>query len=88
MNLQTWAGWVAQINALTSGGKVELLAGPYDGMTIAVLWDQDDQRMGYSHALSMHEMKHMSEVVQPCVLDQITNAVRKMVPNADYKPIA
>lgn len=81
MNLKTWAEWVAQIDALTGGGHVELLADEHGGMIIGVAWNQDGQRMRYGHALSMHEMKHMYESVQPCVLEQITNAVRKMVPN-------
>ena len=84
MNLQTWAKWVEQIDALTGGGKVELLAEPY-GMTIAVLWCQDGHRMRYGHATSMVEMKAMCEAVQPCVLEQITNAVRKMMPNVELR---
>lgn len=82
MNLQTWAEWVAQIDALTGGGTVELRPGPGTGMTIAVLWAQDGKRMAYGHALSMIEMKAMCEAVQPCVLEQITNAVRKMTHSA------
>lgn len=81
MNLQTWDEWVAQIAALTKGGRVVLLADPY-GMAIAVEWEHDGQRMSYGHALSRIEMKAMHEAVQPCVLDQITNAVRKMTPDA------
>jgi hypothetical protein len=81
VNLQTWAEWVAQIAELTNGGRVLLQAEPH-GMVVAVEWEQDEQRMRYGHALSMVEMKAMYEVVQPCVLEQITNAVRKMTPNA------
>lgn len=81
MNLQTWAEWVAQISTLTGGGVVELRPGPYDGMTIAVLWRDGDKQMACGHTMSMREMKHMYEPVQPCVLDGITHAVRKMVPN-------
>lgn len=84
MNLQAWAEWVTQIAALTQGGRVVLMAEPY-GMTVAVEWEQDGQRMRYGHALSMIEMKAMYEVVQPCVLEQITNAVRKMTPNASLE---
>ncbi len=83
MNLQTWAEWVAQISALTGGGVVELRAGPGEGMTIAVRWAQDGKSMAYGHAISMHEMKAMYTVVQPCVLESITHAVRKMTPNAE-----
>ncbi len=35
----------------------------------------------YEHAMSLGEMERMYEAVQPCVLEQITNAVRKMTPN-------
>ncbi len=31
--------------------------------------------------MSLGEMERMYEAVQPCVLEQITNAVRKMTPN-------
>lgn len=74
---------MAQISALTGGGVVELRAGPGEGMTIAVRWAQDGKSMAYGHAISMHEMKAMHQVVQPCVLDSITHAVRKMTPNAE-----
>ena len=57
-----------------------LLAGP--GMIIAVEWEQGGQRMRYVHALSMHEIKVMYEAVQPCVIEQIVNEVRKMTPTA------
>ena len=77
MNLQTWAEWVAQIDALTGGGVVEMRAGPGAGMTIAVCWEQEGQSMSYEHALSMLEMKAMRATVQPCVLDSIEHAVRK-----------
>jgi len=60
---------------------VELRAGPGKGMTIAVLWTQEGRNMAYGHALSMPEMKSMYEVVQPCVLENITHAVSKMTPN-------
>lgn len=81
MNLQTWAEWVAQIDVITGGGVVELRAGPGPGMTIAVLWRQDGKNMAYGHAVSMHEMEAMHGAVQPCVLESITHAVRKMTPN-------
>ena len=83
MNLQTWAEWVAQIAALTGGGVVELRAGPGKGMTVAVRWTHDGQSMSYDHALSMLEMKAMYAAVQPCVLESITHAVRKMTPNVE-----
>ena len=76
MNLQTWSEWVAKINALTDCGVVELRACPGNGLIITVRWTQDGKERAYEHALSMHEMKAMYEVVQPCVLDQITHAVR------------
>lgn len=82
MNLQTWAEWVAQIDAFTGGGVVEMRAGPGKGMTIAVRWAQDGQSMAYCRALSMHEMKAMCGAVQPFVLENITRAVRKMTQNA------
>jgi hypothetical protein len=77
MYLQTWAEWVHQIDVLTGGGEVMLLAGPHGGMTIAVQWRQDGRRMRYGQALSMHEIEDMGEE-QSCVLEQITNEVRKM----------
>ena len=80
MNLQTLAEWVTQIDSITRGGSVELLADdPGKGMVIAVKWSQDGKLMGFSYAISMREMKSMYLVVQPCVLDSITNAVRKMM---------
>ncbi len=82
MNLQVWAEWVAQISAMTGGGIVELRTEPHDGMTIAVLWRDGDKQMACGHAMSMLEMKSMYESVQPCVLERITHAVRKMLPNA------
>lgn len=83
MNLQTWSEWVAQIVALTGDGVVDLRTGPGKGMTISVLWTQEGRRMAYGHALSMHEMTAMYVAVQPCVLESITNAVRKMTPNGE-----
>ncbi len=83
MNLQTWAEWVEQIDALTGDGVVELRAGPGKGMTISVLWTREGRHMAYGHAISMHEMKSMFGAVQPCVLESITNAVRKMTPNSN-----
>jgi phage baseplate assembly protein gpV len=85
MNLQTWAEWVKLIDALTGGGSVELRAGPGKGMTIAVHWAQDGKRMSYDHALSINEMNGMYRVAQPCVLESITHAVRKMTPNVRAK---
>ena len=83
MNLQTWAEWVAQIDALTGGGVVELRTGPSNGMTIAVRWTHDGQSMSYDHALSMREMKAIYGGLQPSVLESITHAVRKMAPNVE-----
>ena len=37
MNLQTWAKWVAEIDA-TGGAIVELRPGPYGGIKIGVRW--------------------------------------------------
>lgn len=81
MNLQTWAEWVAEIDSITGGGSVEMRAGPGPGMTISVHWEQAGKRMACGHALSVHEMKAMHEVVQLCVLESITHAVRRMTPN-------
>lgn len=81
MNLQTWAEWAATIDSITGGGVVEMQAGPGPGMTISVRWEQAGKRMAYRHALSMHEIKAMYEALQPCVLESITHAVRKMTPN-------
>lgn len=77
MNLQTWAEWAATIDSITGGGVVEMQAGPGPGMTISVRWEQAGKRMAYRHALSMP----MYEALQPCVLESITHAVRKMTPN-------
>ena len=38
MNLQTWAKWVAEIDAMTGGAIVELRPGPYGGIKIGVRW--------------------------------------------------
>lgn len=81
MNLQTWAKWVTEINELLGGADVKLSPGPFGGMKIGVRWMVGKELMGYEHAMSLVEMERMYEVVQPCVLEQITNAVRKMTPN-------
>lgn len=83
MNLQTWAKWVTEINELLGGADVKLSPGPFGGMKIGVRWMVGKELMGYEHAMSLVEMERMYEVVQPCVLEQITNAVRKMTPNAE-----
>ena len=77
MNLQTWAEFVQKIEAITNGGRVSLSSDRY-GMTIGVGWTQDGKLMGYRHPLSTIEMRSMKSAVQPCVLDQIYNAVQKM----------
>ena len=80
MNLQTWAEWVGEIDSITGGGIVKLLAEENcKGMVIAVKWSQNGKPMEYGYAISMLEMKSMYLVVQPCVLDSITLAVRKMM---------
>ena len=81
MNLQTWAKWVSEINALLGGADVRLMTGPFGGMTIGVRWMVGKEIMAYKHAMSLGEMERMHEAVQPCVLEQITNAVRRMMPN-------
>ena len=86
MNLQTWAKWVAEIDAMTGGAIVELRHGPYGGMTIGVRWMLGKEQYGYEHAMSLGEMERMYEVVQPCVLEQISNEVRKMTANDLAKP--
>ena len=87
MKLQTWAEWVAKIAALTGGGVVEMRDGPGTDMTISVRWTQDGRSMSYDHALSMLEMKSMYGALQPCVLESITHAVRKMVPADAPDPV-
>lgn len=82
MNLQTWAKWVAEIDAMTGGARVELRTGPYGGMKICVRWMVGKEQYGYEHAVSLGEMDRMVEAAQPCVLEQITHAVRRMTPNA------
>jgi hypothetical protein len=81
MNLQTWAKWVAEIDAMSGGAIVELRPGPYGGMKIGVRWMIGNERYGYEHAMSLGEMDRMVEAAQPCVLEQITHAVRRMTPN-------
>ena len=78
MTLQTWAEWVAKIAELTGGGVVELRPGPVDGMTVAVRWTQDGMELSYENHLSRLEMRAMYDALQPCVLDSILNAVRKV----------
>ena len=82
MNLQTWAKWVAEIDAMTGGAIVELRPGPYGGIKIGVRWMIGKEQYGYDHFMSIGEMDRMVEAVQPCVLEQITNAVRSMTTNA------
>ena len=82
MNLKTLADWVAQIDALTQGGVVELRTDAHNGMIISVRWTQGGKSMAYGHALSRHEMHAMHDAVQPSVLQSITNAVARMTPNA------
>lgn len=72
MNLQTWAKWVTEINELLGGAEVKLSPGPFGGMIIGVRWMVGKELMGYEHAMSLVEMERMYEVVQPCVLEQIT----------------
>lgn len=84
MNLQTWAKWTAEIDAMTGGAVIELRPGPYGGMKIGVRWMLGKEQYGYEHAMSLGEMERMYEAAQPCVLEQIANAVRKMTPNAIY----
>jgi len=82
MNLQTWTKWVEEIDAIASGAVVQLRPGPYGGMKIGVRWMVGKEQYGYEHAMSLCEMERMVEAVQPCVLEQITNAVRKVMQNA------
>lgn len=82
MNLQIWAKWVAEIDAMTGGAAIELRPGPYGGMKIGVHWMIGKEQYRYEHAMSLREMERMVEAAQPCVLEQITNAVRRMTPNA------
>lgn len=79
MNLQMWAKWVAEIDAMTGGAVVELRPGPYEGLKIGVRWMLGKEQYGYEHAMTLCEMERMYEVVQPCVLEQITNAVRRRI---------
>lgn len=88
MNLQTWAKWVAEINEMTGGAIVELRPGPYSGMKIGVRWMLDKEQYGYEHVVSLGEMERMVEAAQPCVLEQITHAVRRMTPNPSINPDA
>ena len=85
MNLQTWAKWVAEIDAMTGGAIVELRPGPYGGIKIGVRWMIGKEQYGYDHFMSIGEMDRMVEAVQPCVLEQITNAVRSMTTNVGGK---
>ena len=80
--MQILAKWVAEINELLGGAEIQLRKGPYSGMTICVRWMREDELYGYEHAMSLGEIERMHEVVQPCVLEQITNELRKMTPNA------
>lgn len=81
MNFQTWAKWVAEIDAMTGGAIVELRPGPHGGMKIGVRWMIGKEQYGYEHAMSLGEMERMVEAAQPCVLEQITHAARRMTPN-------
>ena len=85
MNLQTWAKWVAEIDAMTGGAIVELRPGPYGGIKIGVRWMIGKEQYGYDHFMSIGEMDRMVEAGQPCVLEQITNAVRSMTTNVGGK---
>lgn len=83
MNFKLWLKWVAEINSITGGSVIELGYGPINGMTIRVRWMLGEKLFGYEHAMSFEEIERMYEVVQPCVLESITNAVRKMFPNVE-----
>ena len=72
-----------QIGTITGDGVVELRSDPGKGMTISVLWTQDGRCMAYGHSMSFGEMDRMYEAVQPCVLESITHAVRRMTPNVE-----
>ena len=43
------------------------------------------EQYGYDHFMSICEMDRISASVQPCVLEQITNAVRSMTTNVGGK---
>ena len=68
---------------MTGGAIVELRPGPYGGIKIGVRWMIGKEQYGYDHFMSIGEMDRMVEAVQPCVLEQITNAVRSMTTNAE-----
>ena len=70
---------------MTGGAIVELRPGPYGGIKIGVRWMIGKEQYGYDHFMSIGEMDRMVEAVQPCVLEQITNAVRSMTPNDQGK---
>ena len=85
MNLQTWAKWVAEIDAMTGGAIVELRPGPYGGIKIGVRWMIGKEQYEYDHFMSIGEMDRISASMQPYVLEQITNAVRRMTTNVGGK---
>lgn len=79
MNLQTWAKCAAEIYAMTGGAVIELRPEPCGGLKIVVRWWVSNELYGYEHAMSRGTMDSMYEAAQLCVLEQITNAVRKTV---------
>ena len=58
--------------------------GPYGGIKIGVRWMIGEQ-YGYDHFIVDREMDRMVGLVQPCVLEQITNAVRSVTTNVGGK---
>lgn len=82
MDLQTLAEWVAEVDSIKGGARIEFRPEPRDGMTITVRWIHLDKAFSYARALSMTEMRRMPDVVQKTVLASITEAVRRQPPNA------
>lgn len=58
---------------------IELRPEPCGGLKIVVRWWVSNELYGYEHAMSRGTMDSMYEAAQLCVLEQITNAVRKTV---------
>jgi hypothetical protein len=79
MDFQTWAEWVAEIDAITGGAVVELQAAPHGALTFRVRWRVSHEQFGCAYMLSRLEIKYMKEAAQPQVLNRIAHEVRKIV---------
>ena len=83
MKLHDLATWLHGLHDITGGCTAELLPFDCGAMRIMVKWERNGRRFGYEHNMSGGEMRRMSTAHSNAVLEQITNAVRRMVEDAN-----